>query len=173
MSTSSLKLSCSRPNSKGSLVPCHPGTERKKSTASGCGRHPRVLWPRPTRLNTIIQREDRTTMPHPSTRYANKQRRNIMNRHSTFTSPGEENFSNGTSRCPACRTVGYQGDHYCPQCGREMTHNCQNCGAPIEHAIAYFCTKCGSDFTASIGSESRSRGLALPPPPSGSSQGWS
>jgi len=59
------------------------------------------------------------------------------------------------SYCPACGTIGYEGEEYCFFCGHGLTRidrgsdaegsgRCDNCSAPLPHPIACYCGRCGA-----------------------------
>ncbi len=59
------------------------------------------------------------------------------------------------SYCPACGTIGYEGEEYCFFCGHGLStlggdpegeggRRCTNCNARLPHPVACYCGRCGA-----------------------------
>ncbi|MBL7988960.1 MAG: hypothetical protein JNJ94_12925 [Chlorobi bacterium] len=47
-------------------------------------------------------------------------------------------------QCPKCGSFGSEADTYCACCGTQLKLTCGSCGTPVEQAMAFYCTHCGT-----------------------------
>ena len=58
-------------------------------------------------------------------------------------------------QCPKCGSFGSEGDAYCACCGTQLKLTCGSCGTPVEQAVAFYCTHCGTRLAEAKKTEER------------------